>query len=74
MTDEHIPDRFDLEMRRLTVEETLVDLAHKIAQSFDLNPALVEDVEYACGEDDERRIVEAMLEVWRAARKAQGLL
>jgi hypothetical protein len=74
MVDEYIPDRFELEMRRLTVEETLVELAHKIAELFDLNPVLVDAVEYARGEDDPLRIVEAMHEVLRAARKAQGLL
>ena len=74
MVDEYIPDRFELEMRRFTVEETLVDLAHNIAELFDLNPVLVDAVEYARGEDDPLRIVEAMVEVLRAARKAQGLL
>jgi len=71
MTDE---DLADIVLGRWVAEEEVVDLAHEFAQSFDLDPALVEAVEDACREDDVYRIIEAITEVLRAAREAQGLL
>jgi len=67
-------DLADIVLRRWVAEEKIADLTHEFAQSFGLDPALVEAVEDACREDDVYRIIEAITEVLRAARGAQGLL
>jgi hypothetical protein len=74
MTDEHIPDRFELAMRRWTAQEKLVDQAHEFAQIVDLDPELIVAVEEARREDDALALIEAVTKVWRAAREAQGLV
>ena len=65
-------DPADITLRRWAAEALLVELAHELAQSSNLDPALVEAVEDACREDDFYRIVEALTELLRAVR-AQGL-
>ena len=70
MTEE---DLADIVLRRWAAEEKIAGLAQELAQSSNLDPALVEAVEDACREDDVYRIIEAITEVLRAV-KAQGLL
>ena len=66
-------DLADIVLRRWAAEEKIAGLAQELAQSSNLDPALVEAVEDACREDDVYRIIEAITEVLRAV-KAQGLL
>ena len=65
-------DLADIVLRRWVAEEKIADLTHEFAQSFDLDPALVEAVEDACREDDVYMIVEALTDLLREVR-AQGL-
>jgi hypothetical protein len=74
MTDEHIPDKFDIALRRWAVQEKWVELAHEATQIYDLDPAIAEAVEDACREDDLDSIMEALTDFLRAMREAKGLL
>jgi hypothetical protein len=72
--DEHIPDRFELALRRWAVQEKWVELAHECGQRYDLDPALAEAVEDACREDDTYAVLEALIDLLRAMREAKGIL
>jgi len=72
MTDEHIPDRFDIALKRWTTEGKLVDDAWEVVQDLDLDPAFAEAVEDACRKGDVKSMSESLTDLVGAMGEAKG--
>jgi citrate lyase beta subunit len=68
VTDEPSADKFELALRKWSALDRIVAKAHEGAELFDIDDALVRDLEDACREQDLDATLEAVADFLEALR------